>query len=642
MDTSSKHDSSKRDAGARAAWEERIGKRSAAGAMSQGQHAAVALPPPDSLVADPGVGQVTLRWQPIEGAVGYLVQRGESPDGPFAPINNGGGDVIPVPGPPFADTTGTPGRHYWYAIASLPDVKAPPGALSTPVKAQSESGNPAPLKLSVKVQSPAGQIHPAWHMLGSEHLSQLFYGQGPGGNNIGEEFAQALRIAKVELGATHIRAHAILNDEQHVYQEVNGEARYDFTGIDRIYDRLLDIGLRPVVELSFMPRALASDPEATIFTYRGIISPPRDWNRWGELNQHLAAHLVERYGIQEVSQWGFEVWNEANLKVFWTGTQEEYFRLYEIAARAIKSVDQRLLVGGPSSAAAEWVVDLLDFVRREQLPLDFVSTHTYGNLPLDIRQALDTYGFKGENDLIPTGNELRSSFAQPVGKVVKIWWTEWGVSPTHFAAVVDEAFGAPFVLHGMKSIQGRADALAYWVISDHFEELGRPPQLLHGGFGLLTVGNLRKPRFWALALLQDMGTDLVQLDLQGDGAVSLVDAWATRKPGGSIDILAWNGTLDQSKARGSHLLNRRLHITIEQLEDRTYHCSLARVDASHSNIAAHWQADRDWPTPEQWEQLHASDKLDEQSLPDVKPTGGITRFDLELPMPGVLRLRLTP
>lgn len=611
--------SSQRDAGARAEWEERIGKRSTTGAVSQGQHTPVALLPPDGLVAEPGVGQVTLRWQHVAGAVGYLVQRSESPGEPFAPINNGGGDVIPVPGPPFVDTTGTPGRRYWYAIASLSDVKAPPRALSTPVQAQSELGTPAPLKLSIKVQSPAGQIHPAWHMLGSEHLSQLFYGAGPGGNNIGEEFAQALRIAKAELGATHIRAHAILNDEQHVYREVNGVAEYDFTGIDRIYDRLLDMGLRPVVELSFMPHDLASNPAATVFTYRGIISPPRDWKRWGELNHRLAAHLVERYGIEEVSQWGFEVWNEANLRVFWTGTQEEYFRLYAIAARAIKSVDERLLVGGPASAAAEWVVDLLDFVRRRQLPLDFVSTHTYGNLPLDLRQALNTYGFRN----------------------VKIWWTEWGVSPTHFAAV-DEAFGAPFVLHGMKSIQGRAEALAYWVISDHFEELGRPPKLLHGGFGLLTVGNLRKPRFWALALLQDMGSDLVRLDLQGDGAGSLVDAWATRKPGGSIDILAWNGTLDQSKVQGSPLLNRRLNITIEQLEDRTYHCSLARIDASHSNIAAHWQSDRDWPAPEQWERLHAAGKLDEQSLPEVKPADGVARFDLELPMPGVIRLRLRP
>ena len=612
--------SSNQDAAARAEWEERIGQRSTTGAESPRQHVAVALPPPNGLVAEPGVGQVTLRWQPVAGAVGYLVQRGEIAQGPFVPIDHRGGDVVAVPGLIYADTTGVPGTRYWYAVSSLADVKTAPGGLSEPVEAQSKSGIAAPLNLNVKAQTAAGHIQPAWHMLGSEHLSQLFYGEGPGGNNIGAEFAQALSIARTELGATYVRAHAILNDEQQVYREINGEPAYDFTAIDRIYDRLLEIGLRPIVELSFMPRDLASDPEATVFAYRGIISPPRDWNRWGELIQRLAAHLVQRYGIKEVSQWGFEVWNEPNLKVFWTGTQADYFRLYEIAARAIKSVNKRLLVGGPSSAAAEWVVALLDFVRREQLPLDFVSTHTYGNIPLDIRQALDIYGFKN----------------------VKIWWTEWGVSPTHFAAVDDEAFGAPFVLHGMKSIQGRADALAYWVISDHFEELGRPPKLLHGGFGLLTIGNLRKPRFWALSLLQDMGTDLVQLDLQGDGAGSLVDAWASRKPDGSIDILAWNGTLDQSKVQGSALLNRHLHITIEQLENHPYCCSLARIDASHSNIAAYWQSDRDWPTSEEWAKLHAADKLDEQPLPDAKPTDGMAHFDFELPMPGVLRLRLMP
>ncbi|MFL5667448.1 MAG: GH39 family glycosyl hydrolase, partial [Ktedonobacteraceae bacterium] len=414
--------------------------------------------------------------------------------------------------------------------------------------------------------------------------------------------------------------HAILNDEQGVYREINGEARYDFTAIDRIYDHLLDLGLRPIVELSFMPRDLASNPEVTVFTYRGIISPPRDWQRWGELNHRLAEHLVERYGIEEVSRWGFEIWNEPNLEVFWTGTQADYFRLYDIAARAIKSVDNRLLVGGPSTAAAEWIADFLNYVRQQHAPLDFISTHTYGNLPLDIQQTLKAYGFEE----------------------TKIWWTEWGVTPTHFAPVNDSVFAAPFVLHGMKSAQRHADALAYWVISDHFEELGRAPRLLHGGFGLLTVGNLRKPRYWALALAESMGTDLVQLDLDGDGAGSLVDAWASRKPDGSIAILAWNGTLDQSKIKGNPLLGRRLAVRIEQLADRTYQCSLARIDSVHSNIAVHWHAEDGWPTPEQWDKLRAADKLNEQALPDVLPLNGIAQLELDLPMPGVVLLRLLP
>ena len=612
MDTSAHN-----DAHVRSDWEGRIGQRSD---TPMDDRMAPDLPPPAGLEAKSGAGQVTLCWQTVSGAVGYIVQRSESPHGPFIPIDHGGGDVLAVPGPLYADTTGVPGTRYWYAVASISDAKSPPSKLSIPVEASPTTTHAPPLTLRVLAQTPAGQLNPVWHMLGSEHLSQLFYSEGPGGSHIGTEFQQALSLAHSELGATSIRAHAILHDEQGVYSEVAGESRYNFTAIDRIYDRLLQLGLRPIVELSFMPYALASNPEATVFTYRGIISPPRDWQRWEELNYHLAAHLVQRYGIEEVSQWGFEIWNEANLEVFWTGTQADYFRLYDTAARAIKSVDERLQVGGPSTAAAEWITDFLDFVRRHGTPLDFISTHTYGNLPLDIKQALEVYGFER----------------------VKIWWTEWGVTPTHFANVNDSAFGAPFILHGMKSVQGRADALAYWVISDHFEELGRAPRLLHDGFGLLTVGNLRKPRYWAIALAESLGTDLIHCDLQGDGAGSLVDAWASRKHDGSLHILAWNGTLDQSKVQGDPLLERNLEMRIEQLDARAYQCSLARVDSTHANIAIHWHAQEAWPTAEQWDRLRASDKLDEQTLPDVVPVDGSIQFAFDLPMPGVLLLRLLP
>jgi len=613
MDTSANNETR-----ARADWEERIGQRSDEQAHSRN---AAILPAPSDLTAASGAGQVTLRWQPVAGAMGYSIQRSESSDGPFARLNHGGGgDVLAVPGPMYADTTGIPGTQYWYAVTSISDVNAPMGELSAPVAARPGAENTQPLTLRVQSGTVAGRLNPVWHMLGSEHLSQLFYSAGPGGSTIGTEFEEALSLARSELGTTHIRAHAILDDEQGVYREIAGVAHYDFTAIDRIYDRLLQLELRPIVELSYMPRDLASAPSATVFTYRGIISPPRDWNRWAELNHQLAAHLVERYGIAEVSQWGFEVWNEPNLEVFWSSTQVDYFRLYDLAARAIKSVDERLLVGGPATAAVGWIADFLDFMRRENVPLDFLSTHSYNNLPLDIKQTLKTYGFEG----------------------VRIWWTEWGVSPTHFGLVNDSAFGAPFILHGMKSVQEQADALAYWVISDHFEELGRASQLFHGGFGLLTIGNLRKPRYWAIALAESLGRDLVQCDLQGDGAGSLVDAWASRKPDGSIHILTWNGTLDQSKTQGDALLDRRLALHIEQLTDQAYRCVLARVDSIHSNIAAHWHAEDGWPTPEQWDRLHAIDKLDEQTLPDITPVAGDAQLELDLPLPGVLLLHLIP
>ena len=581
--------------------------------------ASIKLPAPENLTAESGTGQVTLRWQTVPEAVGYLVLRSKSPTGPFTQIDHGGGDVLAVPGPPYVDTTGIPGQRYCYTVTAISDTHSTQSEHASIVKAGSLEYAAKSITLHVKARTVDGLLKPIWQMLGSDHLSQIFYDKDRYGNQIGSDFEEALRLARSELGATHIRAHAILNDEQGVYKEVSGQPRYDFTAIDRIYDHLLQIGLQPIVELSFMPHDLAARPNETVFT-GGIISPPRDWQRWGELNQRLAEHLVQRYGIEEVSQWGFEIWNEANLETFWTGTKADYFKLYNIAARAIKAVDTQLRVGGPSTAAAEWISDFLDFVQHEHVPLDFISTHTYGNFPLDIKQALETRGMYG----------------------IKTWWTAWGITPTHFAEINDSAFAAPFVLHGMKSAQGRVDALANWAISDHCEELGRPPRLLHGGSGLLTVGNLRKPRYWALALAESLDTQLIKIEIEGDGARSMVDAWASRKPDGTVDLLIWNGTLNQSKFAGDPLLARMVLIQVEQLQARLYEGTMARIDLTHSNIAEYWSSEKAWPTPEEWETLRQADKLDEAPLQANRPIEGRLDFAFYLPMPGVVRIRLIP
>ncbi|EFH83593.1 GH39 family glycosyl hydrolase [Ktedonobacter racemifer] len=605
---------------ARDKWEKQVSQRIDAGTLKEWEPIVTELHPPSDLRAEAGSGQVTLHWSKVEGAIGYLIYRSESPDGPFTIVDHRGGDVLAVPDAPYADTTGKPGVVYWYTVASLADTSSSPSQLSAAVQACSHAKVAETMLATVKTQTPGGHIQRIWHTLGSEHLSLLFHTEGPGGSQIGSEFAEALRLARTELGTQYIRAHAILNDDLDVYKQTNGEIIYNFKIIDDVYDCLLNLGLRPIIELSFMPRDLASSTTETVFTYGSLISPPRDWQTWEELIYQFASHLVARYGIEEVASWGFEVWNEANLKVFWTASQQDYFKLYHLAARAIKAVDRRLLVGGPATAAAEWLGDFLQFVRQVQAPLDFLSTHTYGNLPLDVRRLLYAAGFEH----------------------VHVWWTEWGVSPTHFAPVNDSVFAATFLLHGIKRAQGKADMLAYWVVSDHFEELGRAPRLLHGGFGLLTIGNLRKPRYLALALAQDLGTQLVQLDLQGDGAGSLVDAWASRKPDGSIDLLLWNGTLNQAMVTGNDLLDRRLLVRIEQLAAPLYRGSLARIDATHSNIAAHWSPERDWPTPEEWEMLHRADTLDETPLPTLSPLAGCVSLALDLPMPGILRVRLVP
>ena len=577
-----------------------------------------ALPAPTGLHAVSAVGHIRLSWDPVPGAAGYLIERTDESDGPPRILDHGGSDVPAVPVCDFADTGLRDGVDYRYRVAAVVGSDFPAWAWSDVASARTSQRAPGPIEIQVDAASVTGRLDRVWRMVGSERLSQLRLTAVEHGHDIGAEFADALRRAHDDLGVEIVRAHAILHDDnQVVHRDDDGTLRFEFDAVDEIYDQLLAIGLRPVVELSFMPAAMARDPEQTVFTYRGIISPPADWSEWRALVAALAAHLVERYGIDEVSQWAFEVWNEANLEVFWTGTREEYLRLYAESARAVKSVDPRLRIGGPSTAAGEWIEALAAYAAGEGLPLDFATTHTYGNLPLDARASLARHGFDG----------------------APIWWTEWGVSPTHFGPIHDGVIGAPFALSGYADVQGRLDALAYWVISDHFEELGRPPRLFHDGFGLLSVGNLRKPRYWAVHLAAHQGDDVLASSLDGDAAGVLVQAWATRHDDGTVDILVWNGTVNSDLVGGDPRLDRHIQLTLNGLDAASYEVSLARIDEQHSNVVAVCPDDVEWPDAELWARLRERDELYDEPWPGIT-SKGTARFEFGLPMPGVARIRL--
>jgi xylan 1,4-beta-xylosidase len=582
---------------ARADWEQRIYQRTESADQTP------TLPAPTGVRAEPAVGYIRLTWDQVPGAAGYLIERNDTL------VGHGGSDVAAVADSPFADTGLQDGVEYHYRIGTVAGAEHPAQAWSEPVSARTMHGPAQDATVDVDTRTVTGTIERVWRMVGSERLTQLTFGDDGHGNDIGTEFAEALRRAHDDLGVTHVRAHAVLHDDNQV---VTDELKFDFDRIDAQYDQILALGIKPIVELSFMPAVLARDPEQTVFGYRGIISPPRDWTQWWDLVRELAAHLVDRYGIDEVAGWGFEVWNEPNLTVFWSGTQKEYLRLYDTTAAAIKSVDPRLKVGGPSTAASEWVETLVKHAAENQVPLDFLTTHTYGNLPLNTRPTLHRHGF----DDVP------------------VWWTEWGVGSTHFGPIHDSVAGAPFILSGFHDAQGRVDRLAYWVISDHFEELGRPQRLFHNGFGLLSVGNLRKPRYWAAHLAAHQGDHVLAT------RATDVRAWATKHDDGTIDILLWNGTINADLMRGDPRLNRHLKVTVNGLNERPYQAKLARVDEHHSNIVAACPSDVDWPDDALWARLRAEDHLHEQELPDVTPHNGVARFGLDLPMPGVARIRL--
>jgi xylan 1,4-beta-xylosidase len=601
---------------AREDWERRIYRR-----LTDTREAdpSSALPAPERVVAECGVGHIRLHWTPVPGASGYLLERTAEDDTEPQIVSHGGSDVPAVVGCEFADTGLRDGVDYSYRVGAVTGNEHPAWNWSEPVEGRTSQADPGTVVVDVDTAGDAGRMQRVWYLVGSERLTQLGFGDDGHGHRIGEEFAAALRLAHDDLGVSYVRAHAILHDDNKVVaRDDDGSLRYDFSAVDALYDQILTIGIRPVVELGFMPAALARDPEETVFTYRGIISPPKDWAEWHDLVAALAAHLVERYGIDEVATWGFEVWNEPNLEVFWTGSQDEYLRLYGETARALRSVAPRLRVGGPSTAASEWVEALAAYAEHEGLPLDFATTHTYGNVPLDFRPALERHGF---------------------GRA-PIKWTEWGVGSTHFGPIHDGVSGAPFILSGYKSVQGRMDALAYWVVSDHFEELGRPPRLFHDGFGLLTVGNLRKARYWAVHLAAHQGDQVLPAVVSGDGAGVLVDAWATRHDDGTIDVLVWNGTCNADLMHGDPRLQRRVSVTLSGLGDGPYRVELARVDAEHSNILAVAPEGVDWPDEQQMADLRAADELFTGELPELAPTSGSGSLELDLPQPGVVRVRL--
>lgn len=604
---------------ARISWHERAGVQTERDRPAP----AVLLPPPCDVRASRGRGQVTIEWSPVPGAAGYLVHRSSGQGGPFEPIDQGGGDLLAVPHGPYLDTTVEPGADAWYAVSSLASVEADQGAQSAPV-AVTEGSASGQVSIDIDAGHVIGRVERPWRpIIGSEHLGLLLDTTGPGGHDVGAELAESFRIVAAELGVAAVRAHDILGDALGVYRETNDGPVHDLTRVGEVMDRLLATGLRPIVELSFMPHDLATDREATVFGYEGNISPPRDLERWSALVRDLTAFLVARYGIDEVREWPFEVWNEPNLGLFWSGTQGDYFALYDASVAAVKSVDADLRVGGPATAAAAWIDDMLEHCRTDDVPIDFLSTHTYGLPPLDLRPIAARFG---REDL-------------------PLWWTEWGVSPRHGAAINDSPWAAPLVARGMRSSAGRLEALAYWVASDHFVELGEAPTLFHGGFGLLTIGNLRKPRFWAIAMLERLLDDELACGLHGDGAGSLVEAWPTRDDRGHIAIAVWNGTLDHHRETGDPALDREVQLSLTGLDAGAYELRHHRVDGQHSNIVTTWQAlgEPDWPDVAGWERLRTADRLELlEPARSVRPVEGRLELAFDLPMPAISLIELVP
>lgn len=375
-----------------------------------------------------------------------------------------------------------------------------------------------------------------------EHLWSKCVGAGRANEGLRAGWLEQLSLVQKNCGFEYVRFHGLFHDDMCIYfPKKDGTVVYNWQYVDELFDRMLDLNVKPFVELAFFPKEMAGTNGKTQFWWKANISVDRNnFGKWHDLVKAFTQHVVERYGINEVLSWYFEVWNEPNLNPgFLDGTKSDYFRLYKEAALAVKSVDERLKVGGPSTSnyiadkryegeiydkkksvfysddqinkqewKSPWMEEFLVFCAKENLPLDFVTTHPY---PTDYALDPETgrgrdasrYVYSTYDDI----NWLRSVLAKSKYPKAEIHLTEWSTSPNSRDAMHDHLPAAAYIMKVNLDCIGLANSLSYWTFTDIFEEKGGGETIFHGGFGMINFQGIVKPSFHAYRMLNQLGDE---------------------------------------------------------------------------------------------------------------------------------------
>lgn len=404
------------------------------------------------------------------------------------------------------------------------------------------------------------------------HFWEEMFGSGHAVLALRDAYRKDLTEVHDQVGMRYVRFHGILDDEAGVYNEDDkGNPEYNFSYVDQIYDGLLARGVRPFVEISFMPYALAAHKDIQGFWYKPNVSPPKSYAAWDALMKAFAQHLVDRYGIDEVSKWYFEVWNEPNID-FWAGVpkQSTYFELYEHTARDLKAVNPRLRVGGPATSSAHWIPAFLKFVNENHVPIDFVSSHGYAD---------DTVKDMFRSDeVIPMRDRVCRAIRMVRGQIDKsalpklpLMWTEWNVPSYGDLHARDNWYVGPALAHDISQCDGAVKMMSWWTFDDVFEEGGVTREPLDGGFGLIAAERIRKPSFYDFSLLHTLGHERL--------ANAAKDVLVTRRKDGTLVVAAWN-LVDMDKLAEGKPLAMQLSFKGVRRHARV---SLERVDEHDGN-----------------------------------------------------------
>lgn len=410
----------------------------------------------------------------------------------------------------------------------------------------------------------------------------IHYSVGTGrlGLALQEEYMRHLEQVQQEIGFTYIRGHGLFHEDIGIYQErktKNGsEPFYNFTYIDRIFDRFLEIKIKPFLELGFMPKALSSSDE-TVFYWQGNITPPKEMRQWCQLVDATIRHFIDRYGLLEVRTWPIEVWNEPNLANFWKDKdQQAYFELYHQTALCIKQIDSKLKVGGPAicGGSDHWVDDFLTYIKKHDVPLDFFTRHAYTSKPPQVTFDYYYQDLEPPQDMLNQLESVRNQIDQQGFSHLPFYITEFNTSYSPINPVHDTLVNASYLAGVLAKAPQYVDGFSYWTFSDVFEEFGVPKALFHGGFGMMAFHGIKKPTYHLYRFFRQLGETILAQD---DNML------VTETEDGRIICLLWHYT--DEKGEVAHL-NKT--VTLKEVQT-DYFIQHERLTETAGNPWRTWQ-----------------------------------------------------
>jgi len=405
-------------------------------------------------------------------------------------------------------------------------------------------------------------------------------GTGRMGLALQKEYYEHLKLVQEKIRFKYIRGHGLFHDDVGIYREVGrGENKhefYNFSYLDRIVDMYLELEIRPFLELGFMPQALKTG-EQSIFYWKGNVTPPSSYEKWAELVKTTMEHLVERYGRKEVITWPVEVWNEPNIP-FWAGTMEEYFKLYDYSAKAIKEVDPRIPVGGPAICGVQtdrWLRGFIEHCIKSGSPLDFISRHCYSANSPEWRGHYTYHTMRGPEFTIEELKETRAIMADyPLTKDMPLHITEFNSSYNPVCPIHDTTFQAAYIARVLSEAGEYADSYSYWTFSDVFEEMDVPKAVFHGGFGLVAFHSIKKPTFYTFEFFAKAGDELLYRD----------NNLLVTKKGDRYVIIGWNW---QSSASETQLSDQSYRLLLPAVGEQAILVKQV-VGGDHGNPLQTW------------------------------------------------------